>query len=216
MKKEELRETLDRIRPSEELIGATMQKIRAQQEMSRKEKVSFWSTMNYRRITAVATCALVLGVGLVAWGQTGGHMVQDGAAGEQDYRLAEEQILHSDMDSLGNEEQSAFAQMDTSYEQWALLKGTVLSCRFLEVLPEDVAKGIKPQAILEFDLQEVLDRTEQCAIGDADTIRVMADFADEQRLNELVNSMGSNISIQIIPVENQEEAAWEIADYFIE
>ena len=59
MKKEDLRETLDRIRPSEELIGATMQKIKKQQEVRQRAKVPFWSTMNYRWVSGVATCALV-------------------------------------------------------------------------------------------------------------------------------------------------------------
>ncbi|MBQ7927010.1 MAG: hypothetical protein IJ335_12085 [Lachnospiraceae bacterium] len=232
MKKEELRESLDRIRPSEELIDATMQKIKEQQEVRQRAKVPFWSTTNYRWVSAVATCALVLGVGLVAWRQTGRNVAQDGTTDNQEYRLAEEIGLYSDTETTENElvtgveasmtesqsateDQSAFSQMDTSYEQWALLRGTILSCRFLEVSPEDATRGMKPQAILEFDLQEVLDRTEQWATEDEDTICVLADFVDE-KLNELINSMGSDISIQIIPIENKEEAVWKITDYFIE
>lgn len=223
MKKEDLRESLDRIRPSEELINVTMQKIKEQQKVQQRTKVPFWSTMNYRWVSPVAACALIFCVGLIAWGQTGRNVAQEGTTEVQEYRLAEdasgEFLGGNETDTEGQpvtEEQSAFSQMDTSYEQWALLRGTVLSCRFLEVSPEDAAKGMKPQAILEFDLQEVLDRTKQCEVEDTDTIRILADFADEQRLNELVNSMGSEISIQVIPTENREEASWEIADFFLE
>lgn len=226
MKKEDLKESLDLIRPSEELIGATMQKIKEQQEGRQKVKVPFWNTMNYRWVSGVATCALVLCVGLVTWRQTGGNVTPDYATETQEYRLAEEATDASEEPFAGEETvtdgqpeqkmQRDFPQMDTSYEQWALLRGMVLSCRFLEVSPEDEAQGIKPRAILEFDLQEVVDLTEQWTMEDTDTVSILVDFADDERLNELVNSMGTEISIQVIPIENQEETTCQIADFFIQ
>lgn len=63
MKREELKATLNKIQPGEELIQTTLRKVEMQK--NKKTRFSFWNTAVYRYEAAVCTLVLLCGVGLM-------------------------------------------------------------------------------------------------------------------------------------------------------
>ena len=204
MKKDELKSSLGRIQPREELVSATLVKMREQRE--RDERRSQFFTPAYakglRLAGAFCAFALVFCIGFVVARQS----ALDPTTGldNPDSRLSGE-LDTGNVDNSGLSVAMLPAEETT---EWIVVQGNVESISFESLTDEDSAKGAIARASLTLTVKNVVSASEELSRKTIRTdIRVSALFYDNESLNALVNATEQDVLIRLIPVADD---GWEL------
>ena len=205
MKKDDLKASLGRIRPREELIDATLVKMRAQKE--REERRSAFFTPAYakglRLAGALCAFALVFCIGFVVARQSA--LDPDTGSKLQDARLAGE------IDT--NETMGADVAMFTldDGQEWTVVRGKVSYFNFEELTEADLASGVLHRASVVFHVSEIEKSSDTLSRDTiSTTIETEILFYDSDSMNAFVNEMWNDMLFKLVPAGEDD---WEIEDF---
>ena len=204
MKKDELKSSLGRIRPREELVSATLVKMREQREREERKQQLFTPAYAKGLRLAGAFCAfaLVFCIGFVVARQS----TFDPVSGLEnpDSRVSGE-LDTGNVDNSGLSVAMLPAEETT---EWIVVQGNVESISFESLTDEDSAKGAIARASLTLTVKNVVSASEELSRKTIRTdIRVSALFYDNESLNALVNATEQDVLIRLIPVADD---GWEL------
>ena len=204
MKKDDLKSSLGRIRPREELVSATLVKMREQREREERKQQLFTPAYAKCLRLAGAFCAfaLVFCIGFVVARQS----TFDPVSGLEnpDSRVSGE-LDTGNVDNSGLSVAMLPAEETT---EWIVVQGNVESISFESLTDEDSAKGAIARASLTLTVKNVVSASEELSRKTIRTdIRVSALFYDNESLNALVNATEQDVLIRLIPVADD---GWEL------
>ena len=214
MKKEELKEALQKIQPSEQLMNATLLKIKEQQSLQstneERGKVKFYNNPVVYRWTSIAcAAALLLCVGISSVGNLPSTLGEDG----NHRQLSQASETHEETVQNKSDDEVVKGDAIASYDEWVQIQTEMLSCSMLTVTDEDKESGIFMHAIVEFNVQNIVAQSGEGEVEFLETIRVYAGFEDEAEMNRLIDSMGSEICVTLIPYEYAEDVNYRVVDF---
>ena len=202
MKKDDLKASLGRIKPREELVNSTLMKMREEREKEFRRETRFTPAYARGLRVAGAFCAFALVFCLGFFAARQGFMPeidngQDARAAELDtYETAGADVA---MFSLGDE------------QEWIVVRGNVFSFNFEELGESDRDSGVVSRASVQFDVVEVENRSDNLTRETISTI-IETDvlFYDNDSLNAFVNLMRDEMLFKLVPTG---ETGWEVEDF---
>ncbi len=215
MKKDDIKSALSKIEPSEELIQATLLKMKEQ-----KQKKSIFSFLNsfmgspaYRYAGAFCVLALVVVCGVAVLGN-GGIKNTEQNPSNINSRNAENTGVTSDTGI----NMVAFTLDDYEHETAAVLKGTLKACFLSVVDEEEAAGGSVASGALEIAVASVEDGAGYVALNGAAGTAISARiyFASQEEINTLVGLMSEEVYFSLVPEEKDGEAFWKVIDFSLE
>ena len=213
MKKEELRSSLDKIQPPEELVDLTLariheQKAREQRRTQRRDWFAPSTVYGKGLRLAGAACAFVL---VFSIGFTVARLGTDdpSALSTPSARLAGT----LDTDQVGNNygaNVASYSRMDA--EEWIVVRGNTASIQFTDLTEEQTAMGALAGGQVTIAVESIEGRSDEFSRSTIST-ELVADvlFYDTDSLNMLVNASETDLLIRLIPTEDE---GWEIHDFF--
>ena len=213
MKKEELRSSLDKIQPPEELVDLTLariheQKAREQRRTQRRDWFAPSTVYGKGLRLAGAACAFVL---VFSIGFTVARLGTDdpSALSTPNARLAGT----LDTDQVGNNygaNVASYSLMDA--EEWIVVRGNTASIQFTDLTEEQIAMGALAGGQVTIAVESIEGRSDEFSRSTIST-ELVADvlFYDTDSLNMLVNASETDLLIRLIPTEDE---GWEIHDFF--
>ena len=213
MKKEELRSSLDKIQPPEELVDLTLariheQKAREQRRTQRRDWFAPSTAYGKGLRLAGAACAFVL---VFSIGFTVARLGTDdpSALSTPNARLAGT----LDTDQVGNNygaNVASYSLMDA--EEWIVVRGNTASIQFTDLTEEQIAMGALAGGQVTIAVESIEGRSDEFSRSTIST-ELVADvlFYDTDSLNMLVNASETDLLIRLIPTEDE---GWEIHDFF--
>ena len=213
MKKEELRSSLDKIQPPEELVDLTLariheQKAREQRRTQRRDWFAPSTVYGKGLRLAGAACAFVL---VFSIGFTVARLGTDdpSALSTPNARLAGT----LDTDQVGNNygaNVASYSRMDA--EEWIVVRGNTASIQFTDLTEEQIAMGALAGGQVTIAVESIEGRSDEFSRSTIST-ELVADvlFYDTDSLNMLVNASETDLLIRLIPTEDE---GWEIHDFF--
>lgn len=213
MKKEELKSSLDRIQPREELINSTLAKVHAQKaknEQKQAREMTFFPAAYHRGMRlagAVCAFALVFSIGFAVARLGGADPIAtpDGPGAKLAGTL--------DTDNVSNNYGVHTATYSlVGADEWIALRGNVTTLHFSDLTEDELAMGALAGGKVTISVQSIEGRSEQLSRKTIST-EITADFLlyDTESLNLLVNASESDLLIRLIPTE---DGGWEIHDFF--
>ena len=195
MKKEELKETLGQIQPSEALIRTTLLKVEEQRRKNAKPVFAWMGSYGYRYAAAVCTLVLLLGIGFITRDVSGNMPMnpQENVASRSS---------GSDEADYGDVQIAAYTSEDGEAVPWT--KGVLCACTMCTVSEEEKASGIVAHATL------LLEQ------GDGETIRAEMYFYDETVLEKLVAAVSNELYFRLTSEECEDETMWKVLDFSTE
>lgn len=215
MKKDDIKSALGKIEPSEELIQATLLKMKEQKQQEKKSIFSlissFMGSPVYRYAGAFCALALVVVVGIAVL-NNGGLKNTEQNPSNINSRNAENTGVTSDTGI----NMVAFTLDDYEHESAAMIRGTLKAC-FMSVADESTDGSVASGA-LEILVSGVEDGAGYVALnGTAGTsISAKIYFASQEEINTLVGLMNEEVYFSIIPEEKDGEAVWKVIDFSLE
>ena len=213
MKKEELRSSLDKIQPPEELVDLTLariheQKAREQRRTQRRDWFAPSTVYGKGLRLAGAACAFVL---VFSIGFTVARLGTDdpSALSTPNARLAGT----LDTDQVGNNygaNVASYSRMDV--EEWIVVRGNTASIQFTDLTEEQIAMGALAGGQVTIAVESIEGRSDEFSRSTIST-ELVADvlFYDTDSLNMLVNASETDLLIRLFPTEDE---GWEIHDFF--
>ena len=210
MKKDDIKSALGKIEPSEELIQATLLKMKEQKQ---KEKKSIFSIISsfmgspvYRYAGAFCAIALVVVIGVAVLGN----------GGQKPSRVHSRNMDNTGVTSDTGINMVAFTLDDYEHETAAMLRGTLKAC-FMSVADE-ATDGSVASGALEIVVSSVEDGAGYTALEGASGTSISAKiyFASQEEINTLVGLMAEEMYFSIVPEEKDGEAVWKVIDFSIE
>ncbi len=212
MKKEELKASLDKIQPREELVDLTLARIHEQKNRARRRaehrewfSPSTVSGMGMRLAGAACAFALVFSIGF-----TVARLGTDDptAPPAPDVRLAGT----LDTDQVAGNYDMNVAAYSMPEEEWIVVRGNTASIQFCDLTEEQSAMGALAGGKVTIAVESIEGRSDEFSRATIST-ELVADvlFYDTDSLNLLVNASETDLLIRLIPTE---EDGWEIHDYF--
>lgn len=207
MKKEELKASLGRIQPREELVNSTLARIHEQQAQERSSTIQrggfFPAVYNRGLRVAGAVCAfaLVFSIGF-AVAKLGG-VDPTVTPVDPSARLAGT----LDTDVVNN---PSLAMFSLGEEEWIAVRGNVDSLRFVDLTEEQSAMGAVASAEVTIAVKSIEGRSEEFSretINREITATVL--LYDTETINALVNASTSDLLIRLMPIDND---GWDILD----
>jgi hypothetical protein len=210
MKKEELKASLDKIQPREELVNLTLARIHEQKARENRRDWFTSSTIYGKGLRlAGAACAFVL---VFSIGFTAARLGLDDptAPPTPDVRLAGT----LDTDQVGNNYDAnvaSYALMDA--EEWIVVRGNTASIQFIDLTEEQSAMGAIAGGRGTISVESIEGRSNEFSRSTIST-ELVADvlFYDTDSLNLLVNAAETDLLIRLIPTEGE---SWEIHDFYL-
>jgi hypothetical protein len=212
MKQEELKSTLGKIQPREELIQSTLDKIHAQQalkQVSARRSNPFSAAYNRGMRLAAAACAFVLvfsmGFAVAKLGNTAPVDSTDPAVIDMNAML--------DTENVQNDNLRTAAYSLIPEEEWLVVRGRIRSVRFLELTEENKAMGAIASVELGITVSAIEGRSDEFSrksISPAITATILV--YDTESLNLLVDTASPELLIQLIPTEGD---GWDIHDFSV-
>ena len=204
MKKDELKSSLGRIRPREELVSATLVKMREQREREERKQQLFTPAYAKGLRLAGAFCAfaLVFCIGFVVARQS----TIDPVSGLEnpDSRVSGE----LDTSNVNNAGLNVAMLPAEETGEWIVVQGNVESIRFESLTEEDSAMGAIARATLSVTVHNVVSASDELSRKTIRTdIEVSALFYDNDSLNALVNATEQDVLIRLVPVADD---GWEL------
>lgn len=189
MKREEIKATLDKIQPKEELICATLRKVETQK--NKKRVSSFWQTRGYRYAMAVCTLMLLCGVGLLTWKLPD----REDAASQPQGNPVSRSVRQ---DEAEEEDVSLALHVLETNTVW--LQGVLCEYTLCEVTEEETASGIIAHALLTIQPENDTGKEAELYLYEEDKLHELKD-AVHKEWNFLLEQNG------------QEETVWKVLDF---
>lgn len=189
MKREEIKATLEKIQPREELIQETLRKAEAQK--NKKTVFSFWKTGAYRYAAAVCTLMLLCSVGLMT-----GKLSGDKNAVPTPQGTSVARNLHQE----DAEESGALVAFYALEEEPVQTQGVLRSYTLCELTGAEKASGIIAHALLTV-------RPEQGTEISAEMF-----IYEEAMLQKLENAVSGTFTFLLQKMQ-EEETVWEVLDF---
>lgn len=200
MKKNELKASLGKIRPREELVSATLNAVREQKERQERRFVLPSYSFGMRLAGAVCAFALVFCIGFIAARQN---------INTPDARtLAQLEHTEATSDSV-----SMFA-FENEYENgYILINGNVDSMTFIELAESDKENGalrrckvsVNANGLIEKSDNLIVDLNKSSAVFDAEIV-----FYDNEVMNMFFDQTTGEMFIRLTPDEN---GNWSIVEF---
>lgn len=213
MKKEELKSSLDRIQPREELVNATLAKIheqKARQILQDTQKKSFFSpgfNRGLRVAGAVCTFALVFSIGF-AMAKLGG---MDPVASPADNSPHMARTLDT-TDVVNNTDLNIAMYTGLDEEEWIAVRGNVSALRFRDLTEEQSAMGAIACADVTISIKNIEARSEVFSRGTINSeITATVLLYDTETINTLVDASEADLLVRLMPTENE---GWDIMDLY--
>ncbi len=210
MKKEELKASLGRIQPREELVNSTLAKIheqKARQERATIQTGGFFPAVYNRGLRvagAVCAFALVFSIGF-AVAKLGGV---DPTVTPVDPGAKMAGTL--DTDVVNNSGLNVVMYAALGEEEWIAVRGNVASLRFADLTEEQSAMGAMASVEVCIAVKSIEGRSEEFSretINREITATVL--LYDTETLNALVNASTTDLIIRLMPTDND---GWDILD----
>jgi hypothetical protein len=208
MKKEDLKASLGKIKPREELIASTIAKI---DELREREERRSWlaSPVFYMGLRVAGACcaiALAVAIGISAINGNKPETVDPSVV----RTLAEIDTSGNDASNINI---SAFSLDDDATNGWIIASGNVDSFAFGEISDSEKASGVVGKGIVQFSADNVLERSKELSVdmsatGTALSASVL--FYDEESLNAFVGLVSCKAILRITPEEN---GTWTVLDF---
>ncbi|MBQ8407424.1 MAG: hypothetical protein IJY39_01025 [Clostridia bacterium] len=206
MKKEDLKSTLGKIKPREELVNSTLVKMKEQREKEwrRETRVTPVYARSLRVAGAFCAFAIVFCLGFFAARQSDALVTEPDSP---EIRLSGE----LDTDNVSNPGINIASYGLDEETEWIIVNGRIDSMQFGALDEQDEADGVVSRAIVSVSVSDVVNRSEELSRDKINT-EIEADvlFYDTESLNAFVNSMSGELLIKLVPVA---ENGWEIADF---
>lgn len=209
MKKEDIKNSLSRIVPREELVEATVSLIREKRE--RRERTSFFcaGSFAYRLTGAACALAVVIGIGAAA----AKSFVWIGADTDGQPRLqrvAEETFLEQHK----REAQPLVATASSFGHAWAVVNGCLDSCYFVPLTEEEAEQGIAAHCIVEISSAEVIDSSlEKDALGIGEELCADIYFSDTATADDFTMHIAQRLNFHIFTDAHVGTTVFEIRRY---
>lgn len=195
MREVELKETLGRIQPSEELIQTTLLKVEEQRKKKEKTVFSWMGSYGYRYAVAVCTLVLLVGIGFATRTMQGdvSRNPQENIVGRSSGQEAE------DMHGV---QMTAYTAEDDADAVW--MKGVLCACTMCDVTAEEKNAGIVAHATL------LLEQSEES------TLCAEMYFYDEAELEQLVTAISKELYFRLTSEERNGGTTWKVLDFSTE
>ncbi len=212
MKQEELKSTLGKIQPREELIQSTLNRVHEQQAQkltSARRSAFFPAVYNRGMRLAGAVCAfaLVFSMGFAVAKLGGGNPA------DTKEPLSVNMMATLDTENVNNDNLRIASFGLIPAEEWMVVRGRVSSIRFLEMTEENKAMGAIASIELGITATNVEGRSEvfsRTNVNSALTATIL--IYDTDSLNLLVDTSAPELLIHLIPTEGE---GWDIHDFCI-
>ena len=210
MKKEDIKNSLSRIVPREELVEATVSLIREKRE--RRDRASFFyhGSFAYRLASAACALAVVIGVGAAAsksfvWG------VSDDDGYPRLQRAAE---TYSSAERHKREAEPLVATASSFGHAWAVVNGCLDSCYFVPLTEEEAEQGIAAHCIVEISSAEVIDSSvEKDALGIGEELCADIYFSDTATADNFTMHIAQRLNFHIFTDAHVGTTVFEIRRY---
>jgi len=208
MNKEDLKTSLDVIRPPEELIQATICKL---EERKRQKSGTLFSWNNphiYRYAAVLCTIVLLCGVSIASMGNgslflQNMHLFPDNANSRNIPGTESAQDpaqVPAPISLLSHEEQNADVPLSGN-----TIQGTLQAC-YLDTLTEaDRQNGMIARGTMEL-----------APTADGETIRAVICFYDRDRLNTFLGAISHQLTVTLAPTDRYPDATLEVLDFSVE
>lgn len=215
MKKDDIKSALGKIEPSEELIQATLLKMKEQKHKEKKSIFSFISSFMgypaYRYVGAFCALALVVVIGVAVFGNGGIKNTEQNPSNIHSRNAENTGVIGDTGINM-----VAFTLDDYEHESAAVLKGTLKAC-FMSVADES-ADGSVASGALEIAVSSVEDGAGYVALNGVTGTSISARiyFASQEEINTLVGLMNEEVYFSLVPEEKDGEAVWKVIDFSVE
>ena len=200
MKKNDLKASLGRIRPREELINSTLANIAEQKE--RQQRRVFVPSYSFNMRLAGAVCALLLVFGL-------------------GFVIARQEINKPDVRTLGQLEQTeaitdgiSMLSLDDELENgWILIKGNINSMIFADLTSADAENGAIRRCKVNITANGLIERSETLSVDlDKSSADFEADvvFYDNDAMNTFFDLSTGEMIFRLTPGD---DGAWIIIEF---
>ena len=195
MREVELKETLGKIQPGEQLIQATLLKVEEQRSKKENSVFLWMKSYGYRYVAAVCALVLLIGIGRVTL-----HM-QGNVSGEPQEKTVQ-RSLEQETENTDGIQIAAYTLEDDTDSGW--VKGVLCACTLCEVTAEEKNAGIVAHAtlLLEQSEDEIL-----CA---------EMYFYEEAELEQLLTAMSKELYFRMISEETDGKILWEALEFSAE
>ena len=210
MKKDDIKSAIGKIEPSEELIQATLIKMKEQkQKKSIFSKLSsFMSTPAYRYAGAFCALALVVICGVAVFGN---------GSNNNPSNVHSRNVDNTGVTSDTGINMVAFTLDDYEHESAAMVKGKLKACFLSVVTDEEAAEGNVAGGALEIAVSSVENGAGYEALEGVGGTSISAKiyFASQEEINTLVGLMSEEMYFSIVPEEKDGEAVWKVIDFSV-
>lgn len=217
MKKDDIKSALGKIEPSEELIQATLLKMKEQKQQEKKSIFSrigsFMGSPVYRYAGAFCALALVVVVGIAVLNNGGIKNTEQNPS-----NINSRNVENTGATSDTGINIVAFTLDDYEHETAAVVKGKLKACFLSVVTDEEAADGSVAGGALEITVSSVEDGAGYVALADVSGTSISAKiyFASQEEINTLVGLMSEEMYFSIVPEEKDGEAVWKVIDFSLE
>lgn len=226
MKKQQLRDCFDKVKPREELVRTTLDRMHAARQ---GEPQTSRRTLNYGFVTRLATaaCALVLLVGVgISLGR--GAITASDPSPLQDERVSpattdasgEPFGIHPSSARIGAAER-ILARAREQGGEWAVAEVDVEAMYFLELTDEQRAEGILQRCavVLRTITIAQTNALEEHALPDGDSEEAFVAqicFTNAEDVAHMMDAIGSSVLVRLHVAESNGEAVWRIEEFYPE
>ena len=216
MRKEELRASLAKIQPREELIISTINKMN-EQRLGIRQKRSF-GTRAFAYRLATALCALVVVMGLGVFSGVNQMSLPDAEnplLRGADVTTGDSGVSPASLSGDDVEMLSAMARSKGG--EWAIVEGHVQSCFFLELTEEQKRDGVIFLCGVEIVTTAISEGTLDASLlpTESESLSAVIKFTDAEAANEFFSVHDAPILFSIRPLADSESHVWSVDDYII-
>ena len=213
MNKQDLKATLNKIKPREELIAETITKANELRYNESKKRSAFtFEAFNFKLAGAVCAFALVLSLGIFA-GVNGFFTEEKNPPIEEiNFRHSEEITEAQQKSGLSSETASMMIEeAKKGSHNWAVIEGVISGC-----YPSPNSSESKIHYLVQIDDISVCDIDSDASIAFDFENGLVAAFdieVGEEKFNELINLMSDSIYIRLEADDTNKETSWKIVDF---
>ena len=207
MKKEDLKASLGKIKPREELVNSTLLKMREEREKEFRRETRFAPAYARGLRVAGAFCAFAIVFCLGFFAARQGFMPETEPDETSGVRVASELAT----DNVSNPDYTASQYNLKEDDEWIVISGRIDSMQFVELTEDDAANGVDKRVKVIISVFEVEAKSENLSRKTISTeINTELVFHDNDALNSFVNVIGCETMFTLIPTG---ETGWEIVSF---
>ena len=227
MKKQQLRDCFDKVKPREEIVRTTLDKIHEVRQKAAETPRG--STANFGFVTRLATsaCALVI---LVAIGVPLGRNVikMQGTSPGKDERMSRPDTQNAAEPYKINPNTATIidagdiiARARAQGGDWAVAEAEIDAFYFLELTDEQIAAGISQSCGVALRTKTLVETnvSEEHALSgvkNGEMLIAKICFTNPDDASQMINSVGSSVLVRLHMEETNGESIWIIEEFNIE